>query len=68
MLLRILLVVCCGAVVASAQSLPVYEVARVTSSVNVDGKLDEKAWADAKPVGAFVPITVNGNEVMLSFT
>ena len=39
---------------ASAQSLPVYEVARVTSSINVDGKLDEKAWAEAQPVGAFV--------------
>src|ERR1051325_3541176 len=47
------LILCCG-VVVSAQSLPVYEVARVTSSINVDGKLDEKAWADAQPVGAFV--------------
>ena len=46
-----LLGLCCG---ASAQSLPVYEVARVTSSINIDGKLDEKAWADAQPVGAFV--------------
>jgi len=39
---------------ASAQSLPVYEVARLTNSINVDGKLDEKAWAEAQPVGAFV--------------
>jgi len=38
----------------SAQSLPVYEVARVTSTITVDGKLNEKAWADAQPVGAFV--------------
>src|ERR1051325_5802563 len=48
------LVLCYGAVGASAQSLPVYEVARVTSEINVDGKLNEKAWADAKPAGAFL--------------
>jgi len=46
-------VLCC-AVGASAQSLPIYEVARVTSSINIDGKLDEKAWADAPLVGTFV--------------
>jgi len=39
---------------SSAQSLPVYEVARVTSTITVDGKLNEKAWADAQPAGAFV--------------
>jgi hypothetical protein len=48
-----LLVLCC-AVGSSAQSLPVYEVTRVISSINVDGKLDEKAWIEAQPVGAFV--------------
>jgi len=48
-----LFVLCC-AVGASAQSLPVYEAARVTSSINIDGKLDEKAWADAPLVGTFV--------------
>ena len=48
-----LFVLCC-AVGASAQSLPVYEVARVTSSINIDGKLDEKAWADTPLVGTFV--------------
>jgi len=48
-----LALLCCAAG-AQSQSLPVYEVARVTSSINVDGKLDEKAWADAQPVGAFV--------------
>jgi hypothetical protein len=48
-----LFVLCC-AVGASAQSLPVYEVARVRSSINIDGKLDEKAWADAPLVGTFV--------------
>src|ERR1041385_6834390 len=54
MLLKSMLLIVCCAVESSAQSLPVYEVARVTSSINVDGKLDEKAWADAQPVGAFV--------------
>src|SRR5689334_10760683 len=46
--------ICCGAVGTPAQSLPVYEVARVTSSINIDGKLDDKAWADAQPIRAFV--------------
>src|SRR5690242_21952552 len=36
------------------RSLPVYEVARVTSCINIDGKLDDKAWADAQPIRAFV--------------
>ena len=48
-----LLVLYWGTLGASAQSLPVYEVARVTSSINVDGKIDEKAWTDAQPT-AFV--------------
>src|ERR1043166_2081036 len=52
--LLVLLVLCCAAAGASAQSLPVYEVVRVTSAMNIDGKLDEKAWAEAQPVGAFV--------------
>lgn len=52
--LLVLLVLFCAAAGASAQSLPVYEVARVTSAMNIDGKLDEKAWAEAQPVGAFV--------------
>ena len=47
-----LLVLSCAG--ASAQSLPVYDVAHLTNSINVDGKLDEKAWAEAQPVGAFV--------------
>src|SRR5215470_17395764 len=56
MLLKFLsmFLVLCGAAGASAQSLPVYKVARVTSTINIDGKLDEKAWKDAQPVGAFV--------------
>jgi len=52
--LSMLLVLCCSALGASAQSLPVYEVARVTSGIKVDGKIDEKAWAEAQPAGAFV--------------
>lgn len=47
-------VVCCSGVGATAQSLPVYEAARVMSSINIDGRLNEKAWADAQTVGAFV--------------
>jgi cellulose/xylan binding protein with CBM9 domain len=38
----------------SAQSLPVYEVARVTNALNINGKLNEKAWADAAPIGRFL--------------
>ena len=54
MSLKSMLLVLCCAVGSSAQSLPVYEVARVMSSINVDGKLDEKGWTEAQPVGAFV--------------
>ena len=49
----VLMLLLCGGGI-SAQSLPVYEVARITSEINVDGKLNEKAWADAPTVGAFV--------------
>ena len=45
---------CCGAQVASAQSLPSYEVAHVTTSINIDGKLNEKAWADSQLINNFV--------------
>lgn len=34
--------------------LPVYEVARVSQEINIDGRLDEPAWKQAKPVGKFV--------------
>ena len=47
------MVLCWGSA-AFAQSLRSYEAARVTSSMSIDGKLDEKAWADAQPAGAFV--------------
>ncbi|MBA2705192.1 MAG: hypothetical protein H0U60_15245 [Blastocatellia bacterium] len=34
--------------------LPVYEVARVTERIKVDGRIDETAWAEAPIVGDFV--------------
>src|SRR5215470_4474033 len=37
-----------------SQILPRYEVSRVTTKLDIDGKLNERAWADAPPVGAFV--------------
>jgi hypothetical protein len=35
-------------------ALPQYEVARVTSPIRVDGRLDERAWGQASSVGDFV--------------
>jgi hypothetical protein len=40
--------------IASAQSLPSYEAAYVTNGINVDGKLNEKAWADSQVINNFV--------------
>ena len=34
--------------------LPVYEVARVTQPIQIDGRLDEQAWKETTPVGNFV--------------
>ena len=36
-----------------AESLPRYDIVRATSPVVIDGKLDEAAWQQAKPVGDF---------------
>jgi hypothetical protein len=36
-----------------AQSLPEYDVYRATSKIEVDGKLDEPAWRQARAVGDF---------------
>lgn len=33
--------------------VPAYEVSRVIQPINVDGRLDERAWAEVKPVGDF---------------
>ena len=41
-------------VLAQDSRLPVYEVARVDQPIQIDGRLDEKAWKEAKPVGDFV--------------
>ena len=52
----VLLVACvCGSALRTmAQSLPAYEAAYVTSKINVDGKLDEKAWAESAVINGFV--------------
>src|SRR5262245_34116952 len=36
------------------QQLRSYEVARVTSSLKIDGQIDERAWQEVPGVGAFV--------------
>lgn len=38
---------------SSGQALPNYDVQRAGSPIDVDGKLDEPAWKQAKPVGDF---------------
>ena len=53
-LMLLLVCLCWCASVARAQSVPSYEVALVTSSMNIDGKLNEKAWADSQPIDGFV--------------
>jgi hypothetical protein len=45
---------CLVGVTATAQQLPIYEVARVTNAIKIDGQLRERAWADTKLVGAFL--------------
>src|SRR6185295_15907430 len=40
--------------IAFAQALPTYEAAYVTNGINVDGKLNEKAWADSQVINNFV--------------
>jgi len=59
MLIRLLLLlatISLGALSAplKSQILPRYEVSRVTTKLDIDGQLNERAWADALPVGAFV--------------
>jgi hypothetical protein len=36
-----------------AQTLPRYDIARAPGTITIDGKLDEAAWKQAKPVGDF---------------
>src|ERR1051325_2187570 len=37
-----------------AQQIPTYHVARVTTQLKIDGRIDERAWAETIPVGNFV--------------
>ena len=37
-----------------SQTLPKYEVSRVTTKLEIDGQLNERAWGDAPLIGAFV--------------
>ena len=37
-----------------SQTLPRYEVSQVTSKLEIDGQLKERAWAEAPPLRAFV--------------
>lgn len=39
---------------AQAPKHPVYEVARASDPIKIDGRLDEPAWTEAEPVGPFV--------------
>ena len=43
-----------SAAVTVAQSLPIYEVAYVTKAIEIDGKLNERAWADTQSINGFV--------------
>jgi len=43
-----------GATICAQTPVPTYQVARVTSAIKIDGRLDEQAWKDAAPVGDFV--------------
>src|SRR5919112_1545663 len=41
------------AVTAAAQSLPRYDIYRTPGPIQIDGKLDEAAWTQARPAGDF---------------
>ena len=49
----LLLILLLSPAFSSAQALPNYDVQRAGSPIDVDGKLDEPAWKQAKPVGDF---------------
>ena len=38
---------------AAAQTLPTYEVVRLTKPIKIDGQLNEQSWQDTATVGAF---------------
>lgn len=41
------------ALAAMAQTLPSYDIYRVSSRIKIDGRLDERAWREAPPAGDF---------------
>jgi hypothetical protein len=53
---KLALATCCASVTVAAQQgrLPVYEVARVTAPIKIDGRLNERAWTEASLVGDFL--------------
>ncbi len=53
-ILVVLFAAAAGAQTSEAAKRPVYEVKRTAVPINVDGKLDDPAWAKAQPVGPFV--------------
>ena len=50
----ILLLCCLPSKTTVAQQIPAYQVARVMTQLKIDGRLDERAWADTALVGSFV--------------
>jgi cellulose/xylan binding protein with CBM9 domain len=52
--LVIAIFLCWCAMSTFAQQVPAYHVARVTTQLKIDGRLDERAWADTATVGNFV--------------
>jgi hypothetical protein len=42
-----------ASLLAADSQVPVYEVRRVTSKLQIDGRLDEAAWFAARPIGDF---------------
>jgi hypothetical protein len=48
------LATCCASVTVAAQQARVYEVARVTTPIKIDGRLNERAWTEAALVGDFL--------------
>jgi hypothetical protein len=49
-----LTIVFAGVFCITAQALPTYEVARITTPIKIDGQLTERAWHDTSNVGPFV--------------
>ena len=43
-----------GLTLCAQPQVPSYQAARVTMPIKVDGRLDERAWSDAAPIGDFV--------------